>query len=481
MGETGVYEFDFHEDSETRTGDRPVSGSAGPGGFLRRLVLENVRAFKHVDLDFRQTDGEIRKWTYLMGLNGNGKSTILRSIALVTAGSEALAELLLAPDDWIRFGAKSARISAELVTADGEMRPISLELHRGDTIRTVYSRNEGTLDLLDRALTHTDRSYLTIGYGVHRRAAPKSDLAKSNRFSNPRAQSVATLFSSEALLQPIESWAMNLDYRDNGSLRVVQTTLNRLLPGIKFKKIDKDKRELLFQTPDGPTPFSQLSDGYQDVATWFGDLLSRITDTFADRKDPLSARGLLLIDEVGLHLHPRWQRQLSEFLTTLLPNFQIVVTTHSPLTAHQADEGELFVVDRPNGKGPSVLVEFPGAARTLQLHQFLLTPAFGLETGDSFRVHEMKLEYRELRRSPQSVPDQRKRLAEISKTLEDLPNYSNAANQDTELVTLLRDIRADLGSGKSGAQATATGTGRFAVKSLGPASKPAKRSVSKAK
>jgi AAA domain, putative AbiEii toxin, Type IV TA system len=430
----------------------PKSQRAGSGGFLQRLVLENVRAFKDLDLDFRLDDGNTRKWTYLMGLNGNGKSTVLRSIALVTAGSEALAGLLLTPDEWIRNGSSSARISAELVTAEGEERRVSLELHRGDTIRAVYSRNESTLDLLDKALAHANRSYLTIGYGVHRRAAPKDRPTNSSRFSNPRAQSVATLFSSDAFLQPIEAWAMDLDYRSNGGLSMVATTLNRLLPGIKFLKIDKERRQLIFRTPDGSIPFDQLSDGYQDVATWSGDLLARITDTFADRRNPLTARGLLLIDEVGLHLHPRWQRQLSDFLEALLPNFQMVVTTHSPLTAHQADKGELFVVDRPDSKGPSVLESFPGAPRKLLLHQFLMTPAFGLGTGDSLSVQELKDEYRTLRQNRRTSPANKQRLVELGSSLEDLPSYSNPSTHDTELVKLLRNIRTDLGRGANAPQ-----------------------------
>ena len=67
------------------------------------------------------------------------------------------------------------------------------------------------------------------------------------------------------------------------------------------------------------------------VAAWIGDLLYRITETFEDYRAPLEARGLLLVDEIGLHLHPSWQRQLLDYISRKLPNFQRVVTTHSPM------------------------------------------------------------------------------------------------------------------------------------------------------
>ena len=84
--------------------------------------------------------------------------------------------------------------------------------------------------------------------------------------------------------------------------------LKDLLPGSRLTRIDRDQRELIFATRDGELPLDQLSEGYQNMAAWCGDLLYRITEVYKDYKSPLSARGLLLIDEIDLHLHPVWQR-----------------------------------------------------------------------------------------------------------------------------------------------------------------------------
>ncbi len=86
------------------------------------------------------------------------------------------------------------------------------------------------------------------------------------------------------------------------------TALKDLLPGVSLARIDRENRSLIFETQDGELPLDQLSEGYQNMAAVQGDLLYRITEVYRDYKTPLSARGLLLIDEIDLHLHPVWQR-----------------------------------------------------------------------------------------------------------------------------------------------------------------------------
>ena len=65
--------------------------------FLTQLNLQNVRCFKSLEIDFDLEGGNNRKWTVILGENGTGKSTVLRSMALLLAGSEALLDLLDKP------------------------------------------------------------------------------------------------------------------------------------------------------------------------------------------------------------------------------------------------------------------------------------------------------------------------------------------------------------------------------------------------
>ncbi|HEY0153095.1 MAG TPA: AAA family ATPase [Longimicrobium sp.] len=416
--------------------------------FLKRIELHNVRSIEHLELSFDTEAGTPRKWTLVLGENGTGKSSVLRSIALIVAGSEALPELLVRPDSWIRLGADECSIEADLVTAEGEERHVALHWKRGENIRNLFERNRETLDSLDAALAHANRNYFAVGYGASRRLSGNRSPGSSRElFSDPRAQRVATLFSSDAVLNPLDTWAMGLDYRkEEEGMAIVRDTLARLLPGVTMSRIDRVRGELLFATPDGELPLDQLSDGYQNMAAWCGDLLYRITETYGDYKDPLRARGVLLVDEIDLHLHPVWQRVLKKFLDESLPNFQVLGTTHSPLTAQQTGERELYFLRREGGTGPARLEAYEGAANMLLTHQVLLSPAFGLTSINSKQVEDLKDEYRILKaKEPGEMPPpDRERLEVLRGELSDIPDWTRATEQDRRQTQLLEKVQAAL-------------------------------------
>ena len=77
--------------------------------FLKSIRVENVRAIAESELDFDDESGGTRKWTLLLGENGTGKSTLLRCIASLLCGRDALPELLgRDPSSWIRSGQSNA-------------------------------------------------------------------------------------------------------------------------------------------------------------------------------------------------------------------------------------------------------------------------------------------------------------------------------------------------------------------------------------
>jgi hypothetical protein len=328
-----------------------------------------------------------------------------------------------------------------LVTAESEERILRLWIERDTTLSTFAARNRRSLALLDKALAHADRNYFVVGYGASRRlnTGENSWYAGSGFYRNPRSGNVATLFNGDAPLNSLTAWAVDLDYRTKDGLAVVREALDDFLPGVTFDSIDKDQKQLLFKTPDGIIPLPQLSEGYQNMTAWIGDLLYRVSNTFKDHSNPLQARGLLLIDEIDLHIHPVWQRHLLAFIEKKLPRFQIVATTHSPLTAQQAGEGELFTLRRGDG-GEVLLVPFAGAPRKMLLHQLLMTDAFGLATDESVEVESKKNTYRSLRDKPKRTRKENQALKQLSDELKELPGpeYSNSLVNPEQMDLLMR-------------------------------------------
>lgn len=418
--------------------------------FLRSLSIKNLRSIEQLELSFEQGKKEPRKWTMLLAENGTGKTTLLRAVALVTAGSDALGRLLGDIDSWIRNGEKQAEIRALLATADGERREVTLTIRRGDTLGSLLDRNRESISLLDSALKHADRNYFVVGYGASRRLATTGDnlSLKSNRsLSASRADAVATLFFNDETLYPLSSWVMQLDYQGK-NLDVFRSALDHLLPGASFSRIDRQLGQVLFNTPDGEVPLERLSDGYQNVAAWCGDLLRRITDAFPDRKEPLKARGLLLIDEIDLHLHPQWQRKLIDFVSGQLPNFQIVCTTHSPMTAQQAGPGELIVMRRPAPDQPPQLYPFEGDPRLLRIDQLIVSPIFGIETALS---RELEVAREQYRAEPNGQPKSRSFEDSLDSDGVLAPTIAQSSLEQ-QRVDLLSQIKGALqAEGKSGA------------------------------
>ena len=96
--------------------------------------------------------------------------------------------------------------------------------------------------------------------------------------------------------------------------RPLRFVVDQLMP-------DGSKRELRIE---------QLSDGYKIAIAMVADIAARMAEANPDKENPLTTSGIILIDEVDLHLHPQWQRTILKSLHSIFPNVQFIVTTHSP-------------------------------------------------------------------------------------------------------------------------------------------------------
>jgi energy-coupling factor transporter ATP-binding protein EcfA2 len=415
--------------------------------FLKKIALEDVRSIHDIELSFDCDDAPVRKWTLLLGENGTGKSTLLKSIGLILSGSEALSDNLAEPSAWIRLGKDRCRLSATLMNVRGEERHISLQIHRSDKLTDVIRQNRKAMLELDQALEHSNRNYFLVGYGVSRRLSSTQGTAilEQPGYRTPRGRSIASLFNADAPLNSLENWAMDLEYRrGKKGLHVIQTALNNFLPEVSFSRIDRENRRLIFDTPDGAVPLNMLSDGYQNAAGWCGDLLYRITEIFSDYKNPLAIRGILLIDEIDLHLHPLWQRQLRKYLNEQLPNFQIIASTHSALTAQQSGPQELFVMRRVEVQKEIKLFQCMGDPQKLLVHQLLLSDMFELPSLNSPQIQAKREEYVALKKKHRLSEDDRRRLSVLRKDLEDVPDWTRETKRDRELRALLNETRKEL-------------------------------------
>ena len=168
--------------------------------FLKKLSLLNFKGFDDLDLFFETEDGKVRKQTILLGQNGTGKSNILKAIAIVTSGGEAVLDLLSNPDDWVKQGKQESIITATLVTQTNIERNISFKIRKGANRQELLKLNDSSLQDLDNALIHTNRNYFVSGYGASRRHNSNAEFYSSKERFNI-SDRIATLLPS--LISPI--------------------------------------------------------------------------------------------------------------------------------------------------------------------------------------------------------------------------------------------------------------------------------------
>jgi predicted ATP-binding protein involved in virulence len=142
------------------------------------------------------------------------------------------------------------------------------------------------------------------------------------------------------------------------ALETLSILLQRVLAdtGIGSARLD-DLSRLHFLQDDAILDTLDLPDGFRSTIAWLADLcmvwhgIQRPWDTSPRETDPAKITGIVLIDEIDLHLHARLQRELVPKLRKALPNVQFIVTTHSPLVLASFDRNELVVLDRDSKAG----------------------------------------------------------------------------------------------------------------------------------
>ncbi|MFJ2713947.1 AAA family ATPase [Pseudomonas sp. NPDC087346] len=129
-------------------------------------------------------------------------------------------------------------------------------------------------------------------------------------------------------------------------LTAVRSAIAAFMPGFSNLRVQRKPRLHMAIDKDGVTlNVAQLSQGEKSMMALVGDIARRLAMMNQSLDNPLHGDGIVLIDEVDLHLHPRWQRSLIRQLSETFPNCQFVLTTHSPLVISDAKDVLVYVLN----------------------------------------------------------------------------------------------------------------------------------------
>jgi len=182
----------------------------------------------------------------------------------------------------------------------------------------------------------------------------------------------------------------DLTYKDK-SLETVKKAMLVMLDGCTNLRVArKPKLEMKVEKNGISLNVSQLSDGEKCTMALFGDLARRLTLANPNKENPLLGEGVVLIDEIELHMHPAWQRNILKKLRTTFPNVQFIITTHSPIVLNEVDDNykvfylssdsegvEITEYDRMDGFDANyILEEFMGTSSQNEATQKLINSIY---------------------------------------------------------------------------------------------------------
>ena len=249
----------------------------------------------------------------------------------------------------------------------------------------------------------------------------------TSAISEDNNESVDTLFIDNANLINAEEWLIQADYLSykdpklTGRYDLVKEILLSLL---KDQVLDiyidttQNTPKVIFKTIYGDVRLHQLSLGYKTLIAWVVDFAKRLLDRYGNN-EPLTKPAICLVDEIDLHLHPKFQRTIIQFLTETFPNTQFIVTAHSPLIVQSAGDANIILLKQV---GDEVHVENdPVDVHTWRLDQILSSELFGGISGRSPQVEEKIERRRELIRQNQLNKEEKKELQQLEEEMNYLP------------------------------------------------------------
>jgi energy-coupling factor transporter ATP-binding protein EcfA2 len=339
----------------------------------------------------------------LLGNNGSGKTTILKALALA-ALSRVIAQSGFVPYRLVRrTNAPSNPITEAVITAEvllhrqdiGGPSPDSQRqetvsmrvVRRGETHEEITPANgdraasQDAPDIWDGMYDDKSPAFLIVGYGASRRVeySKNVDLTAQQKSRLLRYQRVAGLFESHIALVPLSFWLPEFQKKNPGRHKQVVNLIDKLLPeGASFTGEYQDE-EYLFELNGSKIPFGALSDGYRAYIGWVADLLYHICTGAPSGVKLVDNRGLVMVDEIDLHLHPEWQRSVTAALSAALPNIQFVFSTHSPIVAGSLNRENIFVMETES-TGVSTVHQYEERIYGLNAEQVLLSSYFNLKT-----------------------------------------------------------------------------------------------------
>lgn len=339
------------------------------GGIMRIVSLQvnNYKGLKSLNIDMNG------KNTFFIGVNGMGKSSILSVINylfwpwLYRVNPAQKIEYRSLNADLLSQDCNELLLAATIRMGNNEyMLTRSYEkARRGKSAQARFTKTEydRLADDFRKLIDNPEKGYIPIfvNYGTNRSVL---DIPLRIRNKHAFSQLTALEHSTENALsfRTFFEWYRNQeDYegelrRDNPNyedipLRCVRKVVQEMMGEFSDLRVRRNPLRMTVVKNGTELRVDQLSDGEKCTLALLGDLARRVALANMNRNNPLEGEGVVLIDEIELHMHPSWQQKVFGVLQRMFPNIQFIITTHSPLILSEISEDDNVFLFSKNNDG----------------------------------------------------------------------------------------------------------------------------------
>jgi predicted ATPase len=276
-----------------------------------------------------------------------------------------------------------------------------------------FNNNEGnrlvTKDKIHDNLGGDYLNHCIIGYGASRLQLQGAESQSDER---NRQSPIHGLFRSNSILMNIGYW---LQYQSEKIVAAVISIFEQILPSVKAK-YNAEKRALEYWENNEILDSEQLSAGNKSILAMIGDMIIRLYQHQKDIEKISDLKGIVLIDELETHLHPKWQKEFPRLLAELFPNIQFIISTHSPIVFLGVPPDKTIVYNvTKNDKGETEVQKLNVDLANMLPDEILTSALFGMDNIRS--AYNKGIEYLSVETTQERAKreDEEKKSAERSK------------------------------------------------------------------
>ncbi|VEA61090.1 hemin importer ATP-binding subunit [Serratia plymuthica] len=368
---------------------------------IESITLRDIGVFENTRFDFPpieslEADEKKAEIHIFTGPNGCGKSTLLYALAGIFLPSST--KIAIAK----RFRNTESKVTYTFNSSTGQYRSL---LVGGKINLTKYKNELKNKDITDYInITSADNNslfyslnYAAFAYSGQRLDTPENKLSLISEIQSSPFEN-ALSFNQTARADVLMQWIANNRTQaalarvdnDGKGIEKYESAINRIstfiydVCSIKVNfKLNREPLAVSLNLDGNDVFYDVLPDGLKSIICWVADLALRLEAiSWRNSKDIFSQPIILFLDEVDIHLHPKWQRRILPAIQTLLPNAQVFVSTHSPFVVGSVEDAWVYRLPDPqqnicrDSHIPETIQPAPSSAG--KSYQLILDEVFGV-------------------------------------------------------------------------------------------------------